>query len=360
MSYDLYVSIPCEDQNAADGIARGKINDIEIPNIYTRIQLLAPALRIEARWGRVKGKDYAHGMYHRLVFHFPDSAQTTYATELISEERAYMQQLGIWKPAIPDMGTLPPHSLFLQFQFTLAKPYLSRDDEIFYINDNPVRKDKVFKIPMVAGTAWKGNLRWTATYMMVLRWHESHDVNQLAEERFRLTRLFGDEIGEGEGRHLAKYLDGLSQEAASRYRQLVRRYFERTGNDPRPNHAGWLRFYPTFFDRISLEVINPHDRQTRTGKYPIYFESVPIGAKGTFSLLYVPLGPVDENLMRADLQTSAEAIREMMRTYGFSAKKSSGFGEAEDEISGKIVTARDQRILNTLSGLTDEVSHVQL
>lgn len=359
MSYDLYVSIPCENQNAADGIAEGEIGGIEIPNIYTRIQLLAPALRIEARWGRLKGKDYAHEKYRRLVSHFPDSAQTTYATELISKERAYMQQLGIWKPAIPDMGTLPSHSLFLQFQFTLAKPYLSRDDEIFYINDNPVRKDKVFKIPMVAGIAWKGNLRWTATHMMVLRWHEFHDVNQLAEERFRLTRLFGDEVGEGEGRNLAKYLDGLSQEAASRYRQLVREYFKRTGDDPLPNHAGWLRFYPTFFDRISLEVINPHDRQTRTGKHPIYFESVPIGATGTFSLLYVPLGPVDENLARADLQTTVEAIREMMRIYGFSAKKSCGFGEAEEEIKGMIVTARGQQELTSLSQLTDEVSNVR-
>jgi len=359
VSYDLYVNIRCENKGAADGIARGQINGTRIPDIYARLQLLAPALRIETRWGRVKGKDYAHDQYRRLVYRLPDRAPKTYTTELINPQREGMQRLGLWEPAIPNMSALPTYSTFFQIRFTLAKPYISRDDEIFYINDNPVRKDKVFKIPMVAGTAWKGHLRWTATHLMVLRWRASGDMDQLAEERFRLTRLFGDEVGEGEDRALAKYLDGLSREATRRYRQKVRAYFGQGENGPLPNHAGWLRFYPTFFDRISLEVINPHDRETRVGKYPIYFESVPAEAIGTFSLLYVPFGSVDENVARTDLRTIAEAIREMMRTYGFSAKKSSGFGEAEDEINGMIVAAGGHRRLTLLSRLADEVSHVR-
>lgn len=359
MSYDWYVSIPCESQTHVDNIASGQVNGIQIPDIYARIQLLAPALRIEERWNRVKGKDYAHDEYRRLAFPLPDHDQTIYATELINRERERMQQLGLWEPTIPDLRALPPYSTFLQFQFTLAKPYISRDDEIFHINDNPVRKDKTFKIPMVAGTAWKGHLRWTATHLMVLRFRASNDMEHLAEERFRLTRLFGDEVGEGENRALAKYLDDLNQEVAGRYRQKVREYFGLAGNGPLPNHAGWLRFYPTFFDRISLEVINPHDRETRTGKHPIYFESVPARATGTVSLLYVPLGAVDQSMARADLQTVAEAIQKMMCTYGFSAKKSSGFGEAEDEIEGKIATACGRWDLTRLSKLTDEVSHVR-
>lgn len=115
---------------------------------------------------------------------------------------------------------LPAHSAFLQFQFSLASPYISRDDEIFHINDNPVRKDKVFKVPMVAGTSWKGNLRWIATHLLVLRWHETQDTEQLAEGRFRLTLLFGDEVGEGENRGLTKYLDELSAEAAVLHKVL--------------------------------------------------------------------------------------------------------------------------------------------
>lgn len=62
---------------------------------------------------------------------------------------------------------LPPHSFFLQFPFTLARPYISKDDETFHVCENPVRKEKVFKVPMVEGSTWKGNLRWTATKLFV-------------------------------------------------------------------------------------------------------------------------------------------------------------------------------------------------
>lgn len=102
---------------------------------------------------------------------------------------------------------------------------------------------------------------------------------------------------------------------------------------------------------FAKEVINPHDRATRAGKLPIYFESVPAGAEGVFSLLYVPFDDVEQETAQAELTLIAVAIKEMMLTYGFSAKKSSGFGEAEDEIEGQIVTtagANDLRRLTTL------------
>ena len=40
------------------------------------------------------------------------------------------------------VAALPPYSFFIQFTFTLAQPYISRDEQDFYIIDNPVRKDK--------------------------------------------------------------------------------------------------------------------------------------------------------------------------------------------------------------------------
>jgi hypothetical protein len=49
----------------------------------------------------------------------------------------------------------------------------------------------------------------------------------------------------------------------------------------------------------------------------------------------------------------------MMLTYGFSAKKTSGFGEAGAEISGNIWTGGGQWPLTNLANLTQEVSHVQ-
>ncbi len=352
MSYDLYVTHPCTGRNDVDSI----INNTSL-DIPTRIALLAATLSTSAKDYARTGDRRDGGGYKGLVF-ASDSAQTPYAERTIAAERQRLGQLELWQPVVPDFTALPAYSAFLQFRFTLASPYLSRDDEIFHINDNPVRKDRVFKVPMVAGTAWKGNLRWTAIHLLALRWHKTQTVAQLAEERFRLTLLFGDEVGEGENRGLAKYLDGLSTEAAALYRQKVRDHFSPVERQSLPNHAGRLRFYPTFFDRISLEVINPHDRTTRAGKQPIYFESVPAGASGVFSLLYVPFNGITEMEGRTDLTQVAEAICEMMLTYGFSAKKSSGFGEAQDNIQGQIATATGLIKLERLSTLEDSAAIV--
>lgn len=359
MNYDLYATIPCQNKNAVDAIVDGHIDGQTIPDIYTRVQLLAPALLREERWNRDKGKDYAHGKYRNLVSQLPDHTQTKYATELIAKEKQRLEQLGLWQPNIPDLSILPPNSAFIQFKFSLASPYISRDDEIFHINDNPVRKDKLFKVPMMSGSAWKGNLRWTATHLLVLQWLQTQDSEQLADSRVRLTLLFGNEVGADGESGLTKYLDDLSTEAASIYRQKVRTHFSQTGRQSNPNHKGYLNFYPTFFDLISLEVINPHDRTTRTGKQPIYFESVPVGASGVFSLLYVPFNEPSEADIPTDLMLISKSISEMMLTYGFSAKKSSGFGEATNDIQGTVVTAQETQQLTSLATLTDEVNHVQ-
>src|SRR5207248_3303015 len=53
-------------------------------------------------------------------------------------------------------------------------------------------------------------------------------------------------------------------------------------------YAGSLYFFPTFFTRKGMEIINPQDREKRAGSLPIPFESVPAGSTGTFTLLYVP------------------------------------------------------------------------
>src|SRR6266487_487681 len=58
-----------------------------------------------------------------------------------------------------DLTLLPSYSFVFQFAFTLAQPYISRDEQDFYIIDNPVRKDKILKLPYVASTSWKGSLR---------------------------------------------------------------------------------------------------------------------------------------------------------------------------------------------------------
>ncbi len=225
-----------------------------------------------------------------------------------------------------DTSLLPPYSVFLQFKFTLATPYISRDDEAFYIHENPVRKDKVFKVPMVSGSSWKGNMRWVMRKNAGLI-----DEDPKTEDNKEIIRLFGNEKGNKEE-------------------------FKR----------GRLNFYPTFFDQIGLEVINPHNRNTKAGKNPLYIESVPVDADGIFSLLYVPfdlMGRQEGEVKKAvakDLELICTAIKEMMLTYGFSAKKSSGFGVVKDKLdSGQLnIKGMDlpKKDFSDFSGLEEVIS----
>ena len=291
--------------------------------------------------------------------------------QLIANELSRMQSLGIKQAAMPDLQHLPTGTWFLQLTFTLAKPYISKDDDPFYVVEsvNPVRKDKVFKVPMVSAASWKGLLRWTAMQVRLAEKKKASSDQEFAEERFRQTRLFGDEKGEepGAAKDFARYLNDMRPNAVSHYQQLVKQYFGLDANVKElPHHSGRLMCYATFFDLIDVEVINPHSRRTKAGTYPIYLECVPSGAKGTFSLLYVPfdlIGQSNEAIIKqakADLQIIAEAIAAMMLTYGFSAKRTSGYGTAEDKITGEVKTGADGLPFKdiTFSKLVQEVANV--
>jgi CRISPR-associated protein Cmr2 len=289
----------------------------------------------------------------------------------IDDEYKHLKSLGLL-PTPPDMASLPPGSWFLQFTFTLAKPWISKDDDPFYVAEsvNPVRKDKVFKIPMMSAASWKGLLRWTAMHTRLVLKKDALSPEEFAQERFVQTLLFGDEKGEepGQTKDFAAYLDALKPEARQEYERLLRAYYELKPDDPLPHHSGRLMFYPTFFDLIDVEVINPHSRRTRAGTHPIYLECVPAGARGTFSLLYVPfdlIGKEDAEIQkqaREDLQRVAEGLQGMFLTYGFSAKRSSGYGVAENEIENFKFATRAQTIAREsaeLSQLAQEVNDVR-
>jgi CRISPR-associated protein Cmr2 len=261
-------------------------------------QALASAYKERARMGQQKGK--AGGLGHWIM----SGRAHAY---FVAQKETYLAPLGL-VPAAPDLALLPAYSFAFHVTFTLAGAYLSRDDTDFYILDNPVKKEWVFKLPYIAPSQWKGALRAAI--------RQNHDW---PNDHCHLLRLFG-ESRDDEG------------------------------------HAGRLHLYPTFFDRIGLEVINPHDRQTGAGRQPIYFESVPADTTGTFTLLYVPfdrIGEEDEPKTRAqvaadleeedesktcaqvatDLELVATGIQAMMTAYGFGAKTSSGFGVANDALN---------------------------
>jgi CRISPR-associated protein Cmr2 len=199
-------------------------------------------------------------------------------------------------PMFNDLSCLPFGSFYIQFKFKLLKPYISRDDNAFYIVDNPIVREKVFQLPMVRSTAWKGSLHHAL-------WQMGGCQNDELQEQ-QIKRMFG------------------------------------TANDEQPEKgkSGRLYFYPSFFTQTGMEVINPHDRKTRVGKNPILIESVPIGAGATFSLLYTPFDRIGKEEVEtrqqvsADMKLVAKGLEALFSIYGFGAKTSSGFGLANDAV----------------------------
>ena len=266
----------------------------------------------EAYKGLIKASQ-PHLIYHELHLldkSAADEFRNEWALSKESKELRGISSKAVWKavekPQI-DLDILPPYSVFIQFRFTLAKPYLSRDENLFYIIDNPVRKEKVFTRSHIAASSWKGSLR-------AALWQIGYN-----EDNEKVRRLFGNERG------------------VELQEQL---------------RSGRLYFYPTFFDKISLEVINPHDRKKRVGKNPILFECVPEGTSGYFTLLYIPFDLIGKGSAKIkkqaadDLKLTCNGLCKMLTVYGFGAKTSSGFGMAQDDITEACIKT-DKKRLNT-------------
>lgn len=266
------------------------------------------------------------------------------APDFLHGRRVWMQELGL-EPELPDLACFPPDSWALQIPFALRKPYLSKDDTTFHLLDNPVRKEKLFQIPMVAATGWKGALRAALVQHLVAWWSSLNDddrrqylhCKRFLQQRIQMARIFGNEKGvQIDDTNVDAFLDTLGGERLAQiYRRVVRRYLTASGFV-----AGRLHFFPTFFDQLGLEVINPHSRQSGVGERgPILLEAVPQGATGTLLLLYVPFGRVNRHAVAQDLEMTAQGLQAMLTTYGFGAKTSSGFGVVEEALAdqGKLL-----------------------
>ncbi len=190
--------------------------------------------------------------------------------------------------------------LALEVEFTLVTPWYSRDDRIFHVLDNPVRKDWVLGIPYMAAASWKGLLRWACRMQAGLQDHlaAGKPIEQWKDPPW-VVYLFGHEKGETAHHKL---------------------------------RAGALAFYPTWFDRIDFEVINPHSRVTRAGTRPIYYEVVPPGARGRLRLLYAPLPgvPLPDGVKPDEaVGQLLKATEQLLTTWGISAKRTVGWGTAQ-------------------------------
>ena len=198
-----------------------------------------------------------------------------------------------------DFNKMPKYSMLLKIKFILNKSYTSKGEGEFNVIDNnifenPIVRDKLTGLPMVRPSTWKGHLRFAAGKVNNLN---GKNISEITKSEI-IERLFGSET--------------TSEDAVK----------------------GRLHFFPTCFDKDAAkkDVITPLSRITRTpvsGKSPITLEVVKEGAKSKFRLLYFPY-PRDKMFskeqVKTDLKFLTEALELMFFTFGFSAKKTSGFG----------------------------------
>ncbi|MDZ7261904.1 MAG: RAMP superfamily CRISPR-associated protein [candidate division KSB1 bacterium] len=353
-------------------------------NPFTQVKLLAATLAMPF-------KETGRAHYRSLIQN--ENGHRPYEQVQIADGLAWLERLGLERSLFDGFTVLPRYSFGVELRFELSRPYLSQDDDALYIIDNPVHKDKVFKVPFIAPTSWKGSLRAAATRGLLTAFvrllpaeSPTNDIereNLLAKlwlERARRVMIFGNE-SENEANYLNRWIvsrlypvsPGEDKKRRLKYlEEKVKQLGETFYKYLRKNHylaekiegrQGRLFCFPTFFNQIGLEVINPHDRERRVGKNPILFECVPTGAVGTFRLLYVSydfpseVTPDEVELrqqIQTDLQLIAETVHNLLTFYGFGAKTTSGFGIAKDALveTGKLMVEGKSYPFNKLSQLT--------
>lgn len=190
--------------------------------------------------------------------------------------------------------------LAIEVTFSLQTPWYSKDDRPLHVLVNPVRKDRVFGVPFMSAASWKGLLRWACRMEHGLLAHLAAHDGQMRDwdDPDWIVHLFGTARADGE-----------------------------------EFSHGALHCHPTWFDKVGFEVINPHDRVRRAGTQPITYEVVPPGTAGTLRLLYAP--PPDGSERGQDfvrtIGTLLDTIEKLLTVYGFSAKRTAGWGISKIE-----------------------------
>ncbi len=314
--------------------------------------------------------------------------------EIPEKEFEYVRKLNKFS----DVNSLIPYSFILYTKIKLTAPYFSKDDDEFYLIKNPCLKEKVFKVPMVRGSGWKGVIEKAGKELINRKLEKlksnnnpNSDNNCNNDNKNKLSmqdyfqsylRIFG--TGSQEFRNFEKMINecinkseelsfeklisfllfelGLKLERkdisdlkdinkqTEWIREKLWQKFEKGSKNTIPNflqtHKGRAIFYPTYFDKLSLEIINPHSRKTRAGTNPIHYEAVPKDTKGILQIVYIPFDGVltkDNDLkeeIKRDIEFLTRAI-EIAADIGIGAKEKLGWGRfgLEDTtfyINGKI------------------------
>ena len=249
-----------------------------IEDLYTKLKLLAQS----------EDEIFKH-VYKQILTDHKDQV-----TEYFEEKLRVFKQFDIDKPTPENINLkfLPENSFLFSSQIQLVSPYLSKDETAFYIHDNPVKKEWVLKIPMVSASSWKGSFRAAL-------------IRNLAEKKLAIDKLS----------------------------ETDKRLFGNSKSEEKDFQRGCLYFYPSYFTEMSLEIINPHNREKGTGTTPIYLECVPKESKANFSLLYIPVYPGlpkdAENAFDSalnDMEIILKSLEVLFTEQGIGAKTSAGNG----------------------------------
>jgi len=269
---------------------------------------------------------------------------------------------------------LPKYSFAVWVKFILVEPYFSRDDDEFYIIQNPVLKEHVFKVPMVRGSSWKGALAGAFKKLL----NDNREKSKIIESYLRIFGAGSDSIKgiesylKEKSKNLEDFKNNIlefmlfelgmkvkkedideirKENNESKLIQKLRSKISNKLEKSQSNlpiefqtHKGRAIFYPTYFERISLEIINPHDRRKRAGTVPIHYEVVPKDTEGILQIVYIPFDGVlkkDDELkeeVKQDLEWLCKAI-EGLADEGIGAKTKLGWGRFE--INEKYLCIKD-------------------
>lgn len=262
---------------------------------------------------------------------------------------------------------LPQYSFAVWVKFKLRAPYFSKDDDEFYIIQNPILKEKVFKVPMVRGSSWKGAL--AGVFKKLLNEEnnlderrkiiESHlrifgagsenikTIEEYLKEKSKNQKEFKDKIlefmlfelgmkitkddidkikNENDEHKLIGILNSIISQKIQKSLSSLPIEFQ--------THKGRAIFYPTYFDKLSLEIINPHDRRKRAGTVPIHYEVVPKDTEGILQIVYIPF----DGILKSDGELKSEAEQDLnilgkaiekLADEGIGAKTKLGWGRFE-------------------------------
>ncbi|MDD5035128.1 MAG: hypothetical protein PHE55_10245 [Methylococcaceae bacterium] len=214
--------------------------------------------------------------------------------------------------AVPPIVSLPTGSATLSLKFRLLTPLLTRDDDPFYLFDNPVRKDHIFGVPYLSAAGLKGLAAdaYQRAFPGMTEWTELGPDDQARTARFRI-----------QDRHALR-LFGLADDGTQ------------TGS----SSAGRLHFSPVWFQAVQYIIINPTNKQTGLGEVPIQFEAIaphlPNGKSVEVELQVFYFNPhgapdSDEATVRGDLARWLASLATWWSILGLGAKRLAGYGAIE-------------------------------